>query len=115
MFQVLSAVVRALAGDRGLLAVLVARDVHAVEQHAGHGPEDAPRVAGVRHLRQLLVVMRRGRAALLDVDERRLGGDRDRFLHRGDLHGEGELTFSPGRHRDFASDRREPGSATVTL
>ena len=58
---------RSLAGDAGLLAVLVARDVDAVNEGAGDLVHDAPGVARRRHVLEILRRQVRTGAPLRDV------------------------------------------------
>jgi len=98
---------RALASHGGLLAVLAARDIDAVDDHAGHRRHHAPGVARVGHHVELFVGHRGGGAALLGVDERRLAHDLDGLLERRDLQGHGDLDVLTGRDPDIARQLAE--------
>ncbi len=58
-----------LARDRGLLAVLVAGDVDAIDHGACNLVHDGPGIAGVRRVLQVLTAQNGAGAALLDVDD----------------------------------------------
>ena len=55
-FHIVSVRERALADEARLLAALVAADVDAVDNHAGHGLEHRPRIVRLRRARSSAVV-----------------------------------------------------------
>ena len=89
---------RALRRKVRLLSGLVAADVHAVDEDAGHRPHQRERIARGRDLGQLVRREVGGRAGRSRVDHRRLAGHRDRFRDR--RHFERERQFDGATHGD---------------
>ena len=94
----------------GLLALVRAADVEAAHPDPGRLPEHRPDVGGGRHVLQLLdaeVVHQRGG---LQVDHRRVAGDRDRLGQGGQLQSRVDPNRSaPLDDHAFAHQGAEPG------
>ena len=73
---------RALADKTRLLARFVAADVHPVDDDAGHGLQQRPRILRLRRALQLVLGERGDRPHLLHVDDRRFRRDGHGFFDR---------------------------------
>ena len=79
---------RALPDKPRLLARLVAANVHPVDDHAGDGLQQRPRILRLRCALQFVLSERGDRPHFLDVHNRRFSRDGDRFFHGLDRHRE---------------------------
>ena len=91
-----------------LLARLIARDVHAVDEHSCHRPQQRERVAGGRNHCQFVGREVGGGARFLAVDNRRRGSHGDDLVDRADFQLYGEIDgFADVDDHVVAHDRGE--------
>ena len=98
-----------LRSEIRLLTGLVAGDVHPVHLHAGHRPQQRPRIARRRDLAEFVLREIRSGPGRLGVDDRRAALDGDRLLYAADAHRERQLDVGADNDHRLTQQRYEAG------